>query len=57
MYSIHSILMRPLNSLHNEFVFSEEAAIIGKGHDVRVIANNLIQLDTENQVESVLLSR
>ena len=58
----HSIFLsmysdEAINSLHNEFVISDEASNIGKGHEVRVIANNLLDLDTENQVESVLLSR
>lgn len=52
MYSDEAI-----NSLHNEFVVSDEASNIGKGHEVRVIANNLLHIDTESQVESVLLSR
>jgi DNA polymerase III delta prime subunit len=52
MYSDEAI-----NSLHNEFVVSDEASNIGKGHEVRVIANHLLDIDTESQVESVLLSR
>ena len=45
-----------INSLHNEFVLSDEASNLGKGHEIRVIANNLLDIDTESQVDSALLS-
>lgn len=60
--SIHHLFLsiysdEAINNLHSEFVVSDEASNIGKAHEVRVIANNLLDIDTNSQVESVLLSR
>ncbi|WP_111682810.1 AAA family ATPase [Winogradskyella tangerina] len=46
-----------INTLHNEFVLSDEIRNLGKTHEIRLIINDLLNIDTSNRVESVLLSR
>lgn len=51
MYSDEAI-----DSLHSEFVDSEEETNLGKNHEIRVIANELLEIST-SVVDSVLVSR
>jgi hypothetical protein len=45
-----------IDILHAEFVESTEATNLGKNHEIRLVANEILALDKDNVVESVLLS-
>ncbi|MBP2281694.1 Cdc6-like AAA superfamily ATPase [Flavobacterium sp. CG_23.5] len=45
-----------IDILHAEFVESAEATNLGKNHEIRLVANEILALDKDNVVESVLLS-
>jgi 5-methylcytosine-specific restriction protein B len=45
-----------IDTLHNEFVDSLEATNLGKNHEIRLVANQILDLDKDDVVESILLS-
>lgn len=45
-----------IDTLHTEFVGSEETTNLGKNHEIRLVANKILDLDKDNVVESILLS-
>lgn len=45
-----------IDTLHAEFVGSEETTNLGKNHEIRLVANKILDLDKDNVVESILLS-
>lgn len=45
-----------IDSLHNEFVDSQEETNLGKNHEIRVIVNELLEISS-SVVDSVLVSR
>jgi len=45
-----------IDSLHSEFVDSEEETNLGKNHEIRVVANGLLEIG-DSVVDSVLVSR
>jgi hypothetical protein len=45
-----------IDTLHAEFVGSDEATNLGKNHEIRLVANKILNLDKDDVVESILLS-
>lgn len=45
-----------IDTLHAEFVGSDEATNLGKNHEIRLVTNEILALDKDNIVESILLS-
>jgi 5-methylcytosine-specific restriction protein B len=45
-----------IDALHNEFLNSEESENLGKNYEVRAVANQILDIDKKDAVESVLLS-
>jgi 5-methylcytosine-specific restriction protein B len=45
-----------IDTLHAEFVGSDEATNLGKNHEIRLVANEILNLDKDDVVESILLS-
>lgn len=45
-----------IDTLHAEFVGSEETTNLGKNHEIRLVANKILDLNKDNVVESILLS-
>lgn len=45
-----------IDVLHAEFVGSDEATNLGKNHEIRLVANEILDLNKDDVVESILLS-
>ena len=45
-----------IDSLHNEFIYSEESTNLGKNYEIRTIANQILEISANNVVDSVILS-
>nr|WP_315146207.1 AAA family ATPase [uncultured Flavobacterium sp.] len=45
-----------INTLHAEFVGSDETTNLGKNHEIRLVANKILDLNKDDVVESILLS-
>jgi 5-methylcytosine-specific restriction protein B len=45
-----------IDTLHTEFIDSEESANLGKNYEIRVVANHILDINKNDVVESVLLS-
>lgn len=45
-----------IDALHDEFLISEEESNLGKNHELRIVLNNLLAIET-TPIDSVLLSR
>lgn len=45
-----------IDTLHAEFVGSEETTNLGKNHDIRLVANKILDVNNDDVVESILLS-
>ncbi len=46
-----------IDVLHTEFVGTEETSNLGKNHEIRLVANQILAIDKDDVVESILLSR
>lgn len=45
-----------INALHHEFIDSEESANLGKNYEIRAVVNQILDINKNDVVESVLLS-